>query len=245
MLEIMERLLSPGGCPWDREQTHESLVRYLIEECYEVIEAIKAGDMNQLREELGDVLLQVVFHSALAAHKGDFTFDDVVRGVSDKMVARHPHVFSDLPLTTSDQVMQNWDRFKKKEGKKELLDGIPRQLPALLRAEKMQEKAARVGFDWPDATGALEKVQEEAVEFSQARNKTEMTGEMGDLLFALVNLARLKEIEPEQALQATSDKFARRISYIENKIRSQGLEWEDFSLEQLDQIWEEAKSRGL
>ncbi|MDD2585714.1 MAG: nucleoside triphosphate pyrophosphohydrolase [Syntrophomonadaceae bacterium] len=245
LMAIMDRLLGPGGCPWDREQTHESLVRYLIEESYEVIEAIKIGDKEKLQEELGDLLLQVVFHAALAEREGHFDFAAVARTVSRKMVDRHPHVFGTMNLKTSDDVMDNWEGFKKKEGKKYLLEGIPIILPALMRAEKMQEKAARVGFDWPNVDGALDKFKEEVDELGNASNSEELKEEMGDVFFALVNVARIKDIEPEEALQASNDKFARRFNYIEKKIKSANKEFSDLTLQEMDKIWDEAKGKGL
>lgn len=245
LLTIMDKLLGEGGCPWDREQTHTSLARYLLEETYEVLEAIKEGDMNKLREELGDLLLQVVFHSALAQREGHFSFDDVAQTVSHKMINRHPHVFGHMDLKTSEDVLDNWEGFKKKEGKKRLLEGIPSFLPALMRAEKMQEKAARVGFDWPGVEGAVEKFKEEVDEFIQADNQEQAEEEMGDVFFALVNVARLKNIEPEQALQRCSDKFNRRLNYIEDKLQAMDKDFKDFNLEQLDAIWDEAKQKGL
>jgi tetrapyrrole methylase family protein/MazG family protein len=246
LIEVMDRLLGPQGCPWDREQNHDSLIRYLIEESYEVIEAINEKDMNKLREELGDLLLQVVFHAALARKEGFFDFSDVTRDISQKMVDRHPHVFGDARrLKTGDDVMEVWEGYKRKEGKKYLLEGIPRILPSLMRAEKIQEKAARVGFDWPGVEGALEKLQEEVEELSQAGNDAEVQEEWGDIFFALVNVARLKNIEPEQALQACNDKFTRRFNYIEDKIKKEGKEFKDLSLEEMDLIWEEAKTKGL
>ncbi|MDD3889656.1 MAG: nucleoside triphosphate pyrophosphohydrolase [Syntrophomonadaceae bacterium] len=245
LMAIMDRLLGPGGCPWDREQTHESLVRYLIEESYEVIEAIKIGDKEKLQEELGDLLLQVVFHAALAEREGHFDFAAVARTVSRKMVDRHPHVFGTMNLKTSDDVMDNWEGFKKKEGKKYLLEGIPIILPALMRAEKMQEKAARVGFDWPNVDGALDKFKEEVDELGNASNSEEIKEEMGDVFFALVNVARIKDIEPEEALQASNDKFARRFNYIEKKIKSANKEFSDLTLQEMDKIWDEAKGKGL
>lgn len=245
LIAVMDKLLGEGGCPWDREQTHNSLSRYLIEETYEVLEAINEGDMNKLREELGDLLLQVVFHSALAEREGAFTFDDVAQTVAQKMVDRHPHVFGDMDLKTSNDVLNNWEQFKQKEGKKRLLEGIPAFLPALMRAEKIQEKAARVGFDWPTVDGALEKFQEEVEELSRAQNAEEAQEEMGDVFFALVNIARLKNIEPELALQGSNNKFSRRIEYMEDRLKERGQEFKQLNLEELDQLWEEAKHKGL
>lgn len=245
LLEVMDRLLGADGCPWDREQTHHSLARYLLEETYEVLEAIQTENMDELKEELGDVLLQVVFHAALAEREKLFTFGQVAESISQKMINRHPHVFAAMDLKTSDDVMSHWEGFKKKEGKKYLLAGIPRQLPALLRAEKMQTKAARVGFDWPSVDGALEKLSEEVGEVAQAENAMEIEAEMGDVFFALVNVARLKGIDPEAALQKSNDKFLRRFNYIEEKINAQAQNFENYSLEQLDEMWDEAKVKGL
>jgi len=245
LIEIMDRLLGPGGCPWDREQTHESLVRYLIEESYEVVEAIKEADMNKLKEELGDLLLQVVFHCALAEREGHFAFADVAGAVSRKMVERHPHVFAGMDLKTSEDVINNWEGFKKKEGKKRLLEGIPVMLPALMRAIKIQEKAARVGFDWPQVEGAVEKFKEEIDELIQASDEEELKEEMGDVFFALVNVARMKNIDPEEALQACNDKFVRRFNYIEEQLKRRGKDFKDATLKELDLIWEEAKAGGI
>jgi len=244
LLKVMDKLLSPQGCPWDREQTHESLVRYLIEESYEVIEAIKEKNMEKLQEELGDVLLQVVFHAALAQREGYFTFADVARTVQEKMIRRHPHVFADMNLKTSDDVMEHWEGFKKKEGKTRVLEGIPVMLPALLRAEKLQYKASRVGFDWPEIQGALDKLKEEMEELAQAQGP-EVEEEIGDLLFALVNVARMKGVEPEQALQKSNDKFVRRFNYIEDALKAIGRTWDEVSLEEMDSYWDEAKDKGL
>ena len=246
--QVMEILLSPSGCPWDREQTHRSLTRYLLEETYEVIEAIEEEDMHKLREELGDLLLQVVFHAALAEREGYFNLDDVAGTVAEKMIARHPHVFGNASLSTSEEVMDNWEGFKRKEGKKSVLEGIPRILPALLRAYKLQEKARRVGFDWPTVAGALDKLREEIEEFAafeEVGDDKKREEEMGDILFAVVNVARMKGIEPEQALQKANDKFVRRFRYIEESIRAKGLEVGEVGLEEMDRLWEEAKGLGM
>ena len=245
LLAIQKRLLAPGGCPWDREQTHKSLVRFLIEEAYEVIEAINEGDMYKLREELGDLLLQIVFHAALAEGEGHFDFADLTRMVSKKMVDRHPHVFGSMQLQTSSDVLDNWEDFKRKEGKKYLLEGIPKCLPALLRAEKIQEKASRVGFDWPSVEGALDKLKEEVEELAQAQTSENIIEEMGDVLFAIVNVARFKQVEAEQALQRSNDKVARRFNYIEQKIQESGRSFSELTLEEMDAIWDEAKAKGL
>lgn len=245
LLEIQRRLLAPGGCPWDREQTHESLVRYLIEETYEVIEAIDQGDMHKLREELGDLLLQVVFHAALAEERGDFDFAGLTRSVSEKMICRHPHVFGDMQLKTSEDVLDNWETFKRREGKKYLLDGIPNALPALMRAEKIQEKLSRVGYDWPDISGARDKLQEELKELDEATDQDAVREEIGDVLFAIVNIARFRKVEVEQALQATNDKVIRRFNYVEEAVKRKGQRLEQLTLEEMDAIWDEAKGQGL
>jgi len=245
LIVIMDKLLSPQGCPWDREQTHESLTRYLIEESYEVVEAIENSSMDDLREELGDVLLQVVFHAALAERAGHFNFTDVVKAVSNKMIERHPHVFASMNLESSEEVMNHWENFKRQKDKKKVLAGIPAMLPALMRAEKLQEKAARVGFDWPSPEGAIDKFKEEIEEFNSADNHTDQEEEMGDLLFAMVNVARLSNIEPEQALQSANNKFIRRFNYIEEKTKSSGGIMGQVDLETMDLLWEEAKAKGL
>lgn len=245
LIKVMNQLLGPGGCPWDREQTHQSLVKYLIEETYEVIEAINQGDMHKLKEELGDLLLQVVFHAALSEREGYFNFNQVAETVTRKMINRHPHVFANMDLKTSSEVLENWEDFKKKEGKKNLLEGVPISLPALMRAHKLQEKAARIGFDWPEASGAVDKLNEEIHELLQATTEAEIKEETGDILFSMVNIARMKGIDPEAALQACNDKFTRRFNYIEEKVKAMELEFSNLSLQQLDAMWEEAKNRGL
>lgn len=248
LVQTMRILLSPKGCPWDREQNHNSLTRYLIEETYEVIEAIGEDDMDKLREELGDLLLQVVFHAALAERSGHFNLDDVADTVNQKMINRHPHVFGMMEINTSDEVMQNWEGFKREEGKTSILEGIPRILPALLRAYKLQEKAQRVGFDWPQIGGALEKLREEIDEYVAAYRNNDFDrkeDEMGDILFAVVNIARMSGVEPEQALQRCNDKFTRRFQFIEAHLREEGCSLEDAGLDRMDSLWNEAKKRGL
>ena len=243
LVEVMDRLLGPGGCPWDREQTHASLTRYLIEETYEVVEAIDENDMAQLKEELGDLLLQIVFHSALAARQGAFDLNQVTKTVTEKMINRHPHVFGTMQLDTSDDVLDKWEGFKKKEGKRRVLEGIPKHLPALMRAEKMQAKAARVGFDWPVIDGAVDKLVEEVRELARAENQEQVAEEMGDVLFAVVNIARFLGVDPEDALQKTNNKFAYRFGYVEQVLKDKGKRWEEVTLEQMDTIWDEAKSQ--
>jgi len=220
-------------------------VRYLIEETYEVIEAIDQGDMHKLREELGDLLLQVVFHAALAEERGDFDFAGLTQSVSEKMICRHPHVFGDMQLKTSEDVLDNWETFKRREGKKYLLDGIPNALPALMRAEKIQEKLSRVGYDWPDISGARDKLQEELKELDEAADQDAVREEIGDVLFAIVNIARFRKVEVEQALQATNDKVIRRFNYVEEAVKRKGQRLEQLTLEEMDAIWDEAKGQGL
>ena len=222
---IMEKLRSDQGCPWDREQTHQSLTRYLIEEAYEVIDAIEQQDPQALAEELGDVLLQIVFHAQIASENGQFTMDDVLKAVCEKMIRRHPHVFADTEINSVEDVLSNWEAIKKREkanqDRKSLLDGIPKHLPALLRAEKIQSKAAKVGFDWNDISGTIAKLEEEIEEFKQAvaaANHGDMEAEIGDLFFSLVNVCRFLNINPERALNLTTNKFIRRFQYMENRL---------------------------
>ncbi|MGE5454760.1 MAG: nucleoside triphosphate pyrophosphohydrolase [Methylocystaceae bacterium] len=248
LVEVQRRLLAPGGCPWDREQTHESLVRYLLEETYEVIDTIYLGQPNKLREELGDLLLQVVFHAALAEEKGQFDLADVIHDIDAKMINRHPHVFGSLELDTAEQVLTEWEGFKAKEGKKSIMEGIPAHLPALLRAYKLQEKAARVGFDWDKIDGAWDKLAEETEELKAAvaeGNREHLEEEFGDYLFALVNISRFLNIMPEEALHKTNAKFLRRFNYIEQELATAGQQFADVDLEYMDSLWEKAKLRGL
>lgn len=249
LVKVMATLRGAKGCPWDKEQTHESLRRYLIEECYEVIEAIDEKDMNKLEEELGDLLLQVVFHAYLAEEAQAFDINDVIEGVVTKMIRRHPHVFGQTKVHNSEEVLVNWTAIKQQErelnGHDEgVLSGIPQMLPALMRAYKIQGRAARVGFDWPSVDGAWEKVSEEAAELKAAANSGDrqaIVEELGDLLFAVVNVARFLQVEPELALAATTDKFERRFHYIEQQARLKGHSPESLSLEDLDALWEQAK----
>lgn len=242
---VMEELLAENGCPWDREQTHISLIRYLLEETYEVIEAVNLQDPQALKSELGDLLLQIVFHSALSSREGDFDLADVADSARQKMIDRHPHVFGSLELKTSKQVMERWEDFKKQAGRQQLLSGIPKELPALLRALKLQEKASRVGFDWPDKAGAAAKFEEEKAEMEVADSPENHLEEWGDMFFALSNWARLANIDPEQALQRSNDKFVRRFNYLEQQVQGSGRTWSDFTLAELNALWEAAKKAGL
>ena len=250
LVEAMERLLAPDGCPWDREQTHESLRPYLIEEAYEVVEAIDEKDMDKLEEELGDLLLQVVFHAALARKNAYFDINDVILKVTQKMVHRHPHVFGEARLRSSQEVLASWERIKRREGEEKkkrrfYMEGIPRSLPALLRAAKVQAKASRLGFDWPDVEGAWEKIGEEMEELRQARLQGDgkaIAEEIGDLLFAVVNVARFLKVDAEVALTGTVDKFVERFRYMEKKGAEAGKDLGDMSLEEMDMLWDEAKN---
>jgi len=246
---VMRRLLAPDGCPWDREQTYESLRKYVLEEACEVIDAIDSGSRPALREELGDLLLQVVFQAELGRREGSFAIDDVVEGIVAKLVHRHPHVFGDAHAENSDDVLRNWEKLKVKEkGRRGLLAGVPRSMPSLTRAQRIGEKVSRVGFDWEDAKGSRAKVAEElaeldrAVESGDARHTEE---ELGDLLFALVNLSRHLKIDAEGALRRASDKFTTRFAHVERRVDEEHGGWgsgeEHLPLEVLDRYWEEAK----
>ncbi len=253
LVEIMARLRSPEGCPWDREQDHRTLKPYLLEEAYEVLEAIDDGG-GELCAELGDLLLQIVFHAQVAAEDGRFTMDDVCRAIHDKLVRRHPHVFGDVQVGGAGQVAANWEAIKRAEREEggspaSVLDGVPKPLPALLRAQRVQGKASRAGFDWDRIDEPLDKVAEEFEELrgewrggdggSGARGRVEE--EFGDLLFALVNTARFLEIDAEQALRAAVDKFDRRFRRVEEIFREQGRDLTTATLEEMDSVWNEVK----
>lgn len=260
LVNVMARLRAPGGCPWDREQTYASLAQYLLEETYETFDAIQeadqTGETHNLKEELGDVLLQVVFHSTIAAELGDFTIDEVVKGVSDKLILRHPHVFGDKTLETADDVLNNWDELKKAEraasGKVEkerdsILDEVGLNFPALLEGLKISKKAAKTGFDWENTEQIFDKLNEETDELKKAiseDDKDSISEEIGDLLFVLVNLARKLDVEPETALKKTNRKFRKRFSYIESRLKAQNKGFEDSGLEEMDALWNEAKDKN-
>lgn len=257
LVAIMQRLLSPDGCPWDREQTFASVRRYVLEEACEVIDAIDAGDHGQLVEELGDLALQVVFLGELLRREGKFGPDDVIRGVVDKLVRRHPHVFGSVEVSGSAEVLRNWETIKANEKQgRGLLDGVPRSLPALYRAQSMSEKVSRVGFDWPTPSGSRLKVDEEVGELDEALESGDperIEHELGDLLFALVNLARHQKLDAEAALRKAGDRFRERFAHVEERVRGAHGGWptgEDgkpgrgLSLEELDGYWAEAKRGG-
>lgn len=247
LLAIMRRLRAPGGCPWDAEQTHESLKRYLLEETYEVIEAIDTGNPELLKEELGDLLLQPVFHAVIAEEAGDFAMADVIQTLCEKLVRRHPHVFADLEIKDSDAQVANWEKIKKAEKGEErrsALSGIPPHLPALLKAQKIAEKAARVGFDWEHVDQVMAKVMEELHEFEEAMgqgSQERMEAELGDLLFAITNLGRFLALDTEEALRKTLQRFQQRFGYVEEELHAQGRHLQDATLTEMDLLWNQAK----
>lgn len=244
---IMHRLRAPGGCPWDAEQTHASLVPHLIEETYETVDTIQRGDSDHLKEELGDLLLQVVFHSELAEEAGRFTLDDVARGISDKLIRRHPHVFSQSHAATPEAVLHQWDQIKRSEKgdqDRPFLHGIGKGLPALLRAAKLQKKAAKVGFDWPDEAGVLAKLREELEELEaavEAGDPAAVDEELGDLLFSAVNLARFRKTDPELLMTAANKKFETRFTAMEHALQQQGLDLATATATRMDEFWVAAK----
>jgi len=244
---IMHRLRAPGGCPWDAEQTHGSLVTNLIEEAYETVDAIQRCDMEHLKEELGDLLLQVIFHSELAEEAGRFDLDAVAQGISDKLVRRHPHVFATSEAGTSDAVLRQWEEIKREEkgtSDEAYLHGTGKGLPALLRASKLQKKAAKVGFDWPTQCGVLAKIHEEIQELEAAVDEQDLNAvdeELGDLLFSVVNLARFRKLDPEIVMAAANDKFERRFNEMEKRLKAKGKTLEEASPSEMDDEWEAAK----
>jgi tetrapyrrole methylase family protein / MazG family protein len=249
LLAIVARLRAPDGCPWDREQTHQSLLSSLLDETYEFFEAVEEKDIAKMREELGDLLLQIVIHSQMAAERTDFTIEDVAAEICEKLIRRHPHVFGATKLHSSQEVIANWERIKRVEKSAErpsLVDGIPAALPALFRAEKLQRRVARVGFDWTDMQPVLDKVEEEFAEFRAAighNDAAAAAGELGDILFALVNVARHQNICAEDALRLTIAKFSNRFRYIEAQFAAQGKKLENATLAEMDAVWEESKKR--
>jgi tetrapyrrole methylase family protein/MazG family protein len=248
--EIVAHLRAPNGCPWDREQTHETLRKHLLEESYEAISAIDSGDFTDMREEFGDLLLQVVLQSQIANEENQFNVNQVIHGIHSKIVRRHPHVFGDVKLEGVDGVLANWEKLKEKERsdkkqEKGLLDGVPLALPALSQAQEYQDRAARVGFDWPEIEGVLDKVREEIEEIKNAESDFELASEIGDLFFALVNVARWKHVDAESALRGTNKKFKKRFDYVGQGARKQGRNLSELSLEEMDVLWNEAKNQGL
>lgn len=248
LTDVMNTLLGEQGCPWDKEQTHMSLRRNLLEEAHEVIEAIDCNDMAHLKEELGDVLLQVVFHAKLAEQEQAFNFNDVVEAITQKMIRRHPHIFSDVAADDAETVLANWEEIKKREkaGQPEansIMSKLPPTLPALLKAEKVQQKAHRVGFDWDDMQGPKDKIQEELAEIDAAvAGNGDLEEEIGDLLFSVVNLSRFVNVDPEQALNRSVQKFVDRFQAMEAKIMLDKKAFDNYTVEELDILWEKSKA---
>ncbi len=251
LVQVVARLRGEGGCPWDREQDHRSLRPFVLEEAYEVVEAIELGDMHKLCEELGDLLLQIALHSQISAEQSHFDANDVVAEITDKMIRRHPHVFSGVKVETSDDVLRNWQAIKAAEkgtGRASVIAGVAKHLPALMRAHEVQRRAAKVGFDWPSVTQVFDKVREEIGELERAREAGDaqaLEAETGDLLFAITNLSRHLGIMAEQALAGAVTKFTRRFQFVEDEAQKQGKALEDMSLEEMDQLWDRAKALGI
>jgi tetrapyrrole methylase family protein/MazG family protein len=251
--EIVAHLRAPDGCPWDMEQTHQTLRTHLLEEAYETLTAMDENDSAGMREEFGDLLLQIVLNSQIGSETDSFSMTQVIKNIYDKIVRRHPHVFGDVKLDGVKGVLQNWEKLKEKERKEDgngkekkgLLDGVPSALPALTQALEYQARAARVGFDWPEVDGVLDKVREEIEEIKQAQNLDEVTVELGDLFFVLVNLARWRKVDAESALRGTNIKFKKRFGYVEQGAKEQGRNLSDMTLEEMDALWNEAKKAGI
>ena len=247
--EIVAHLRAPDGCPWDKEQTHDSLRKHLLEESYEAISAIDSGNFTDMREEFGDLLLQIVLQSQIANEEEQFNINQVVQGIHSKIVRRHPHVFGELELDNVDGVLANWEKLKEAErkdnGQKEkgLLDGVPHILPALSQAQEYQDRAARVGFDWPEIDGVLGKIAEEIEEIKNAETDFELASEIGDLLFVLVNFARWKNVDAESALRGTNMKFKKRFGYVEKGAKKQGRNLSELSLGEMEALWQNAKKK--
>jgi tetrapyrrole methylase family protein/MazG family protein len=249
-MQVVRRLRAPGGCPWDREQTHASLKNALLEECYELIDAIDEGDDDHICEELGDVLLQFALHAVIAEEQSAFTDRDAETELVEKLIYRHPHVFGSVKVNGSGEVLKNWDALKMKQRSQntqtEVLKSVPKGFPALLRSRKVQKKAADVGFDWPNANEAFFKISEEAQELKEAmENNGNVSEEMGDLLFSIVNVARLLKLEPEFLLMEATDKFIDRFSTMEELARVRNVSLNDMTLQEMDVLWEEAKKSRI
>jgi tetrapyrrole methylase family protein/MazG family protein len=245
--ELVAHLRAPDGCPWDREQTHASLRMHLMEEAYEALEAMDSGNPGEMAEEFGDLLLQIVLNAQIASEEGEFNMADVLKGIYDKIVRRHPHVFGDTQLDGVQGVLKNWEKLKaaeRAEGtepEKGLLDGVPRSLPALGQAQEYQDRAARVGFDWPEISGVLDKIAEEIQEVREATNEAELTAELGDLFFALVNLSRWKKVDAESTLRTTNLRFKTRFAHVERGAKKQGRKLQEMTLDEMETLWQQAK----
>jgi len=247
--ELVAHLRAPDGCPWDREQTHQTLRTHLMEEAYEALTAMDSGNPAEMAEEFGDLLLQIVLNAQIAGEDGEFTMADVLKGIYDKIIRRHPHVFGNVTLDGVQGVLKNWEKLKaveranSHEPEKGLLDGVPLALPALLQAQEFQDRAARVGFDWKELGGVLDKIAEEIQEVQEVSNEEELIAELGDLLFALVNLARWKKVDAESALRGTSMRFKKRFAYVEQGAKKQGRKLSGMSIDEMEALWQEAKRR--
>ncbi|HET6453428.1 MAG TPA: nucleoside triphosphate pyrophosphohydrolase [Armatimonadota bacterium] len=251
LIEIMAGLRGPDGCPWDRQQTHESLKKYLLEETYETIEAIDSGDMGELCEELGDLMLQIAFHAQLARERGDFEIKDSLDSINEKLLRRHPHVFGETEVASAEEVIHQWDRIKMDEKGMEtrasILDGVPKTLPALARAMEISKRAARAGFEWPSLDAVFAKLEEEVGELKDElhqRDTRRIAEEIGDLLFTIVNVARWTKVDPEDALRTMIERFNARFVQIEEAARAGGRSLEDLSMEEMDAVWDRAKQEG-
>ncbi len=249
LLEILRRLRSPDGCPWDQKQTSESLIPYLLEETYEIIEAIEEGDVKTLKEELGDLCLHILFQAELAREKGKFDLSDSLKHISEKLIHRHPQVFNNKKKNQSiDDINKSWEEEKQKEKQRDnFLDGVPKTLPALIRARRIQEKAANVGFDWDELPPVLDKIDEEITELKEAvelKDPENIKDEMGDVLFSLVNLSRFLDINPEEALRMTISKFETRFAQVEKELKKRGKSFTDSTLKEMDEIWNTVKKKA-
>ena len=250
LIKITETLMGDDGCPWDKVQTRESLKPYLVEETYEVLEALDTNDPEKIKDELGDLLYQILFHSKISSLKGEFDFRDVIDNLSEKMVRRHPHVFKGGKLNTPDQVIGQWEEIKKKENnkanQKSILNSIPINLPSLIKAQKLQEKAAKEGFDWDQINDVFDKLDEEIKEFKEAllkKTPADIQSEIGDIIFVITNIAKFYKVDAEEALRSTNNKFIKRFQYIEQKIEGKGKTLKDCPLEEMERYWQEAKNR--
>ena len=250
LVALMAALRGPEGCPWDRKQTPESLKPFLVEECYEVIDALDEGTPDKIKEELGDLLFQIMFHARIAEERGHFSMDDVITAIHEKMTRRHPHVFGDEKLATDKEVLANWEEIKKKEkgheDRKSVLEGVPKELPSLLRAHRLQERAARVGFDWNHLNEVLPKLDEEITEFKESlkeENAEKIEEELGDLFFTLVNISRFLGVNPDEALRKTISKFIHRFRSIEEHAAKAGSSLNDMTLEEMETLWQRSKTK--
>jgi len=250
LIKTVDTLMGDNGCPWDKVQTRESLKPYLVEETYEVLEALDANDPEKIKDELGDLLYQILFHSKISSLKGEFNFRDVINNLNEKMVRRHPHVFKEGELNTPDQVVEQWEEIKRNEknqvSQKSILDSIPINLPSLLRAQKIQKKAAKEGFDWERINDVFDKLDEEIAEFKEAvlkKKNEDIQNEIGDIIFVITNIAKFYKIDAEEALRSTNNKFIKRFQYIEQKIEEKGKTLKGSNLQEMERYWQEAKNK--